>query len=167
MQENLVEDQQECTNRFVISNEFVLPSLYISNELEKEAFANVVKENSRFVADTLYHIANNINKRQNVIVYDGELPYFFEAVINTETVYIGEARYQAQKVYFTKKLLTRKPKYTIKVRIEGKGYDINKTYFTTTYESSNPVLIIRKINSLLDYLNDGHYLDFIPKQILN
>ena len=167
MQENLVEDQQECTNRFVISNEFVLPSLYISNELEKEAFANVVKENSRFVADTLYHIANNINKRQNVIVYDGELPYFFEAVINTETVYIGEARYQAQKVYFTKKLLTRKPKYTIKVRIEGKGYDINKTYFTTTYESSNPVLIIRKINSLIDYLNDGHYLDFIPKQILN
>jgi hypothetical protein len=167
VEEKLAQELQECTNRFVIANEFVLPSLYISNELEKEAFASVVKENSRFVADTLYHIANNIDKRQNVIVYDGELPYFFEAVINTETVYIAEARYQAQKVYFTKKLLTRKPKYIIKVRIEGKGFDINQTYFTTTYESSNPVLITRKINSLVDYLNEGHHLDFIPKQILN
>ena len=167
MEEKLALELQECTDKFVISNEFVLPSLYISKELEKEAFANIVKENSRFVADTLYHIVNNISKRQNVIVYDGELPYFFEAVINTETVYIGEARYQAQKVYFTKKLLTRKPKYTIKVRIEGKGLDTNKTYFKTSYESSNPVLITRKINSLLDYLNNGDHLDFIPKQILN
>ena len=167
MEENQAEEQLECTNKFVIPNEFILPSLYISNALEKEAFISVVKENSRFVADNLYHIANGINKRQNVIVYDGDLPYFFEAVVNIEAIYIGEARYQAQKVYFTKKLLTRKSKYTIKVRIEGKGYDINKTYFKTSYESSNPVLIIRKINSLVDYLNKGHHLDFIPKQILN
>ena len=167
MQENQLEDQQECTNTFVIPDEFILPSLYISKELEKSAFIEAVKENSRFVADNLYHIVNNINKRQNIIIYDGELPYFFEAVINTETAYIGEARYQAQKVYFTKKLLTRKPKYTIKVRIEGKGFDINKTYFTTTYQSCSPVLIIRKINSLLNYLNSGNHLDFIPKQILS
>ena len=167
MEEKLALELQECTNRFVIPNEFVLPSLYISKELEKEAFVTIVKENNRFVADTMYHIANNIDKRQNIIVYDGELPYFFEAIINTETIYIAEARYQAQKVYFTKKLLTRKPKYIIKITIEGTGIDINKTYFSTSYESSNPVLITRKINSLVDYLNNGHHLDFIPKQILN
>ena len=167
MQEDLVVEQQECTNTFVIPDDFVLQSLYISNELEKSAFSEIVKESSRFVADNLYHIANDIKTRQQIIIYDGELPYFFEATINTETAYIGQARYQAQRVYFTKKLLTRGPKYKIIVRIEGKGFDINKTYFTTTYESSNPVLIIRKINSLLDYLNSGKHLDFIPKQILN
>lgn len=165
MQEDLAVDQLECTNTFVIPDDFILQSLYISNQLEKSAFLEIVKEGSRFVADNLYHIANDIKNRQQVIIYDGELPYFFEATINTETTYIGEARYQAQRVYFTKKLLTRRPKYKIKVRIEGKGFDINKTYFTTTYESSNPVLITRKINSLLEYLNSGKHLDFIPKQI--
>jgi uncharacterized membrane protein len=165
VQEDLVVDQLECTNTFVIPDDFVLQSLYISNQLEKNAFLKVVKESSRFVADNLYHIANDIKTRQHVIIYDGELPYFFEATISTETTYIGEARYQAQRVYFTKKLLTRRPKYKIKVRIEGKGFDINKTYFTTTYESSNPILITRKINSLLEYLNFGKHLDFIPKQI--
>lgn len=164
MEEKSQAAQQECTNKFVIPNGFVLPDLYISKELEKSAFIQIVKEDNRFVADTLYHIANGINRRQDVIIYDGELPYFFEAVINTETAYIGEAFYQAKKVYFTKPLLVRKPKYVIKVRIEGKGFDINKTYFKTTYESSNPVLIIRKINSLLNYLNQGHHLDFIPAQ---
>jgi len=167
VQEDLAVEQQECTNIFVIPDDFILQSLYISNQLEKSAFSEIVKESSRFVADNLYHIANDIKTRQQIIIYDGELPYFFEATINTETAYIGQARYQAQRVYFTKKLLTRGPKYKIKVRIEGKGFDINKTYFTTTYESSNPVLIIRKINSLLDYLNSGKHLDFIPKQILN
>ena len=165
MQEDLVVDQLECTNTFVIPEDFVLQSLYISNQLEKNAFLKVVKESSRFVADNLYHIANDIKTRQHVIIYDGELPYFFEATISTETTYIGEARYQAQRVYFTKKLLTRGPKYKIKVRIEGKGFDVNQTYFTTTYESSNPVLITRKINSLLEYINSGKHLDFIPKQI--
>lgn len=167
MQENQQEDQQECTDKFIIFDKFVLPSLWISKELDKSAFVQVVKENNRFVADNLYHIVNNINKRQNIIVYDGELPYFFEATLSAETAYIGKARKQAQKVYFTKKLLTRKPKYTIKIRIEGKGFDTNKTYFTTSYESCNPVLIRRKINSILEYLNAGNYLDFIPKQILN
>ena len=167
MQENLVEEQQECTNEFIVPDDFILQSLYISNELEKSAFLEVVRESSRFVADNLYHIANDIKTRQPVIVYDGELPYFFEATISTETAYIGQARYQARRVYFTKKLLARRPKYKIKVRIEGKGFDINKTYFTTTYESSSPILITRKIVSLLDYLNSGQHLDFIPKQILN
>ena len=125
MQEDLAVEQQECTNTFVIPDDFVLQSLYISNELEKSAFLEVVKESSRFVADNLYHIANDIKIRQQIIIYDGELPYFFEATINTETAYIGQARYQARRVYFTKKLLTRGPKYKIKVRIEGKGFDIN------------------------------------------
>ncbi len=165
MQEDLVVDQLECTNTFVIPDDFILQSLYISNQLEKSAFLEIVRESSRFVADNLYHIANDIKTRQQIIIYDGELPYFFEATINTETAYIGQARYQAQRVYFTKKLLTRGPKYKIKVRIEGKGFDVNQTYFTTTYESSNPVLITRKINSLLEYLNSGKHLDFIPKQI--
>jgi hypothetical protein len=167
VQENQQEDQQECTNKFIIFDKFVLPNFYISKELEKSAFTHVVKENNRFIADNLYHAINNINKRQNVIIYDGEFPYFFEAILNTETLYIGKAREQAQRVYFTRKLLTRKPKYTLKVRIEGTGPDINKTYFTTSYESCNSILIIRKINSILEYLNSGNYLDFIPKQISN
>lgn len=133
--------------------------------LEKLAFIEVVKSGSRFTADRLYYIANELQPRQEIIGFDGELPFFFECTLSTQAIYVGEAKSQIESVNFTRKLLSRSKLYTIKLRMEGKGKDINKTYLSSVYKSTSPLLIKKKINSLLKYLNDGDY-NFYIKQFI-
>lgn len=126
----------------------------------------VVKSGSRFVADNMYHIANSFEVRQNAIICSEDLPFFFECTLTTETMYISEARKQIEALNFTKKLQTRKPNFILKVRIEGKGQDINKTYFSSVYKTKSQIMIKRKIKDMLEYLNRGDHLHHI-KQFIN
>ena len=158
--------QLECTKGFTINEKLIVPDPFLSLPLEKQAFMEIVKSGSRFVADNMYHIANSIEVRQNAILHFEELPFFFECTLTTETMYVGGAREQISALNFTKKLQTRKPNFTLKVRIEGKGRDINKTYFSSVYKTNSQVMIKKKIKNMLEYLNRGDHLHHI-KQFIN
>lgn len=157
------QEQLACTNKFVLDQKFKIQEPIISKPLEKQAFVEIVKSGNRFTADRLYYIANEINQRQQVIKYDGELPFFFECVLITQAMYVGEARNQIESLNFTRKLASRGRMYTLKFRIEGKGEDINKTYMNSVYQNTNPILIKRKINALLDYFNNGDHMFHIKQ----
>lgn len=158
-------DQLECTNRFVLDQKFKIQEAIISKPLEKQAFVEIVKSGNRHTADRLYYIANEINQRQSVIKYDGELPFFFECTLTTQAMYLGEAKSQIESLNFTRKLASRSRMYTLKFRIEGTGSEINKTYMSSSYKNTNPLLINRKINSLLEYFNNGDHLFHIKQFI--
>lgn len=161
----MVEEQEQsaCTNKFVLDQKFKIQEAIIFKPLEKPAFVEIVKSGNRHTADRLYYITNEINQRQSVIKFDGELPFFFECTLNTQAMYTGEAKSQIESLNFTRKLASRGRMYTLKFRIEGKGSEINKTYMNSVYKNTNPVLIKRKINSLLEYFNNGDHLFHIKQ----